>query len=346
MLPLVTPRVASIVVLVAASLATPIAAYAADSAAAAGAAPSHHVREVGGAAKKHAAAERGVRGRHAQHDKDKKKHEAAAAAAPAKHPAAPHPARGAVLPPAVVIGAPAPAAAPPPPPVRGHHAAHGAVPAAGASAAAGAGAHGCQKHAVTVIAGDDDASFALTGCDGKPAPGAAERLSVLARPGGVAEPSASVSAMAHKKGSMIAPGIRRVSTGLVERLQKIADHFARPGKSTRIVVVSGYRPQSGASYHATARALDFRVEGVADDALIAFCKTLDDTGCGYYPNADFIHMDVRDSGTGHVAWIDASGAENNGAPEHHPAAVARNTEADIDPPAVLAAPETPQTWQP
>jgi len=36
-------------------------------------------------------------------------------------------------------------------------------------------------------------------------------------------------------------------------------------------------------------------------------KTLDDTGCGYYPNSSFVHMDVRDPETGHVAWIDASG---------------------------------------
>jgi hypothetical protein len=78
-------------------------------------------------------------------------------------------------------------------------------------------------------------------------------------------------------------------------------------------------------------------------------EPLDDTGCGYYPNADFIHMDVRDPGTGHVAWIDASGSEGNGGVREgvqHPAVAARNTEADMDPPAVLAAPETPQTWQP
>ncbi len=72
-------------------------------------------------------------------------------------------------------------------------------------------------------------------------------------------------------------------------------------------VISGYRPNSVGSFHASAQALDFRVDGVANEALVAFCKTLDDTGCGYYPNSSFVHMDVRPVGTGHVAWIDASG---------------------------------------
>jgi hypothetical protein len=46
---------------------------------------------------------------------------------------------------------------------------------------------------------------------------------------------------------------------------------------------------------------------VANEAVVEFCKTLADTGCGYYPNSSFVHVDVRQPGTGHVAWIDASG---------------------------------------
>jgi hypothetical protein len=38
-----------------------------------------------------------------------------------------------------------------------------------------------------------------------------------------------------------------------------------------------------------------------------FAKTLGDTGCGFYPNSSFVHIDVRDAGAGHVTWIDASG---------------------------------------
>lgn len=41
--------------------------------------------------------------------------------------------------------------------------------------------------------------------------------------------------------------------------------------------------------------------------MVAFCKTLADTGCGFYPNSSFVHIDVREPGAGHVSWIDASG---------------------------------------
>ena len=53
--------------------------------------------------------------------------------------------------------------------------------------------------------------------------------------------------------------------------------------------------------------MDFRLEGIDNEKVIAFCKTLEDTGCGYYPNSKFVHVDVRDAGSGHVSWIDASG---------------------------------------
>jgi hypothetical protein len=138
---------------------------------------------------------------------------------------------------------------------------------------------------------------------------AAERLAVLARPGGTPRPATTFGAMAKMKGPMLAPNVRRMSYGLVERLQKVVDHFslAKPESQAHVILVSGYRPSSTGSYHASARAMDFRIEGVTNEALVQFCKTLDDTGCGYYPNSVFIHMDVRDPGTGHVAWIDASG---------------------------------------
>ena len=59
--------------------------------------------------------------------------------------------------------------------------------------------------------------------------------------------------------------------------------------------------------HATGRAIDFRIEGTKNEDVVAFCKTLTDTGCGFYPNSSFVHLDVRDPGAGHVSWIDASG---------------------------------------
>ena len=69
-------------------------------------------------------------------------------------------------------------------------------------------------------------------------------------------------------------------------------------------VISGVRPNSVGSFHATAQAIDFRVDGVRNEVLVDFCKTLPDTGCGYYPNSSFVHLDVRAPGTGHVSWID------------------------------------------
>ena len=164
-----------------------------------------------------------------------------------------------------------------------------------------------QKAPVQILANADSDTFPLANCDGRAAMYAAERLSVLARPGGAPKPTQTIGAMTKIRGPILAPNVRRVSYGLVERLQKIVDHFAHPGQTTHITLVSGYRPSSAGSFHASARALDFRIDGVTNEALVAFCKTLDDTGCGFYPNSVFIHLDVRDAGTGHVAWIDASG---------------------------------------
>lgn len=162
----------------------------------------------------------------------------------------------------------------------------------------------------------DGQTVSLTTCAGGAAPGALDAISILARPYDVAAPGdkpESVLALPkkHHKASKalvsekteIAPGIRRLDPGMISRLQAIATHF--PGKT--ITMVSGYRPQSKGSPHQAARALDIRIDGVTNEALVAFCKTLQDTGCGYYPNSYFVHVDVRKAGAGHVYWIDVSG---------------------------------------
>lgn len=160
---------------------------------------------------------------------------------------------------------------------------------------------------IEVVRGPEESKFALTKCDGTPAPLAVEQLSVFARAGSAAKPTEAVSALAKSTGPQIAPGIKRVDLGLVSRLQSIVTHFAKQGTNAKISVISGYRPKSEGSYHASAKALDFRLEGVRNEEVVAFCKTLVDTGCGYYPNSSFVHVDVRPAGTGHVSWIDASG---------------------------------------
>lgn len=163
-----------------------------------------------------------------------------------------------------------------------------------------------------------DITFALTTCKGSAAPGAVENLSILARPYDVPAPALEPMSILAKKGpsakpnkalampnaaAEIAPGIKRVDPGLVTRIQAIADKF--PGKT--ITLVSGYRPQSKGSPHQAARAMDIRIDGVTNEALVAYCKTLPDTGCGYYPNSYFVHVDVRPLNAGHVYWIDISG---------------------------------------
>lgn len=163
-----------------------------------------------------------------------------------------------------------------------------------------------------------DVTFSLTTCANGTAPGAVDALSVLARPYDIAAPSpmsqpSSVLSLQKKTAKPskalaadfdeIAPGIRRIDPGMVTRLQAISDKF--PGKT--ITLVSGYRPASKGSPHQAARAFDIRLDGVTNEALVSFCKTLTDTGCGYYPNSYFVHVDVRKTGAGHVFWIDTSG---------------------------------------
>lgn len=165
----------------------------------------------------------------------------------------------------------------------------------------------CSKDPVEVIRGPEIEKFELTKCDGSIAPLAVEHLSILIRPGSAARPTTPIAELAKKKGQELAHGIRRVDPRLVERIQAVVDHFGKNGASPKLSIISGYRPTSVGSMHSTGRAIDFRMEGVKNEDVVAFCKTLGDTGCGYYPNSSFVHLDVRDPGAGHVAWIDASG---------------------------------------
>jgi hypothetical protein len=99
--------------------------------------------------------------------------------------------------------------------------------------------------------------------------------------------------------------VRVVHPRLVEMLAQVSARW--PGRA--IEVVSGYRPSSdphAGSRHAHARAMDFRVAGVAREALRDFCRTLPLAGVGYYPHSVFVHLDVRDRGEGSARWTDYS----------------------------------------
>jgi hypothetical protein len=152
--------------------------------------------------------------------------------------------------------------------------------------------------------GGDAQPVVLTRCDGRPAPHSIEQLSVLVRPMSAPKPTVVTTPIRH--GAMQKewlPGVKLIHEGLVGRLQHVVDHF----HAKKITVVSGYRPSSLGSFHQSARAVDFHIEGVKNEDLVAFCRTLPDTGCGYYPNSSFVHLDARAPRTGHVYWIDSSG---------------------------------------
>jgi uncharacterized protein YcbK (DUF882 family) len=105
---------------------------------------------------------------------------------------------------------------------------------------------------------------------------------------------------------MRAPGgqAHPIEPRLIALLKIVSDHFG----SRKIEVVSGFRPYTPTQYtphsnHNHGKAIDFRVVGVPNEAVRDFCRTLKNTGCGYYPNSVFVHMDAREKPT---FWIDYS----------------------------------------
>lgn len=85
-------------------------------------------------------------------------------------------------------------------------------------------------------------------------------------------------------------------------LAAISDHFG----GREITIVSGRREAGGytreSSRHTEGRATDIRVRGVPMRALWDYCRTLAETGCGYYPRSTFVHVDVRASTAQWVDW--------------------------------------------
>lgn len=90
---------------------------------------------------------------------------------------------------------------------------------------------------------------------------------------------------------------------LVLLLAAISDHFG----GLPITIVSGRRPVGGytrgSSRHVAGRALDLRVHDVPNRLVWEYCRSLRNTGCGYYPRSTFVHVDVRNP---HAQWVDWS----------------------------------------
>ncbi|MDB4969662.1 MAG: hypothetical protein JWN44_5351 [Myxococcales bacterium] len=104
--------------------------------------------------------------------------------------------------------------------------------------------------------------------------------------------------------------VHAMSTRLAELIYTVAKHF----EFKKIYVVAGYRAPKVAkekgnpkSPHKKGVACDFKVDGVPNTELRDFERTLTRVGVGYYPNSDFVHLDVDPSRVKRSAfWIDYS----------------------------------------
>jgi hypothetical protein len=144
----------------------------------------------------------------------------------------------------------------------------------------------------------------LVDCEGGIAPDALDKLSVLARPPATPKPEMPLPLEPDDdapSGEWL-PRVKLLHPRVIWAVEKIAEAF--PNRT--IFIMSGYRRDAHGSYHQKGRALDLYVTGVDNADLFRFCRTLNDVGCGFYPNNKFVHVDVRPFGTHRVAWVDIS----------------------------------------
>jgi len=90
---------------------------------------------------------------------------------------------------------------------------------------------------------------------------------------------------------------------LARLLATISDHFG----GREVSLISGFRASGGytrqTSRHIHGRAADIRVAGVSRRLVWEYCRSLANTGCGYYPRSTFVHVDARPR---HGQWVDWS----------------------------------------
>lgn len=164
---------------------------------------------------------------------------------------------------------------------------------------------------VTLIRTDGEHDrFRLLECDGSVSADSLDRLSTLLRPVGVARPELPLPSEPNASDtSEWVDGVKLVHPRLFWVLQRVAQAF--PWRA--ITIVSGYRRESH-GYHPRGRAADISVHGIDNTVLFEFCRTLNDVGCGYYPNNKFVHVDVREFGSKHPSWVDIA---EPGQPSHY-----------------------------
>src|SRR6185369_15071348 len=101
----------------------------------------------------------------------------------------------------------------------------------------------------------------------------------------------------------------QMASRLASLIYQTAKHF----NYAKVLVVAGYRAPRVArekgnpkSPHKKGLACDFRVDGVANTELRDYLRgAFARIGVGYYPNSDFVHLDVRQKVS--AFWIDYSG---------------------------------------
>lgn len=102
----------------------------------------------------------------------------------------------------------------------------------------------------------------------------------------------------------------RLHPRLGDALYQIGRHF--PGH--RVSIYSGYRPRAfcnrAHSRHMTGSAVDFHVEGISNEALVAYLrKTFHPAGVGYYPHGVHVHLDLERSVD--TYWVDPGPPAND-----------------------------------
>jgi len=133
--------------------------------------------------------------------------------------------------------------------------------------------------------------------------GSDEVLSVRLRDAGGRVPQAGLDRLGVLMRRHEEDARRTPSPRLAMLLSVISDHFG--GRT--VTIVSGFREArrftSQASQHVSGQATDIQVEGVSKRTLFDFCRSLGNTGCGYYPRSSFVHVDARDAP---MQWVDWS----------------------------------------
>lgn len=191
----------------------------------------------------------------------------------------------------------------------------------------------CTTRPVLVIRyGAESDRFPLLDCDGGVADTALDRLGVLLRPPDVARPDLPLPDEPVGSHGEWVDGVKMPPPRVLWLLSEIANAFpwralyvysgyrpaplaplaalAHPGGSADRPSAAGPpRPRLGGGHgglHNDARAVDLAVHGIPTTKLYEVCRKLPDTGCGFYPNHPFVHVDVRRPGLAKAAWIDTS----------------------------------------